>query len=368
MSKSSIYLALPPDLNGPWAYMDAASLDGANGSVQWAKTEAQKMALSAKELTLILPGENIIRRAIDLPGIRGRELKSAIEFDLEDRIGGSMSDEFMCMDRKRPGHVALLSNNYKMQLSTLLEKYELNPERIYIDFELIGAGQNLSVGERLLKGGVDGYALDSAWRSLMSEPLDFTPLEPQALFTHFHAGLKGDDMSPLNLRHSLGVKTANDFDWQPWAKYAGLIAAVIVLPFMFDKYSEARALSAQAKIDRTAARDLYKQVTGKASQDPARSISRQLKAGTSSAGFLDMSGALFAAMGDVDGVEIDTMRYDPRQNLLQLSIRYPNFEAGELLEQAVLENGGRLAVGGIRERGDALIGEASFVLAQGGRS
>ena len=136
MSKSSIYLALPPDLNGPWAYMDAASLDGANGSVQWAKTEAQKMALSAKELTLILPGENIIRRAIDLPGIRGRELKSAIEFDLEDRIGGSMSDEFMCMDRKRPGHVALLSNNYKMQLSTLLEKYELNPERIYIDFEL----------------------------------------------------------------------------------------------------------------------------------------------------------------------------------------------------------------------------------------
>lgn len=365
MSKSSIYLALPPDLAGPWAYVD---MGVNNKQVQWAKSAAQKSGLSAKELTLILPGENIIRRSLDLPGIRGRELQSAIEFDLEDRIGSSLSDEALCMDRKKPGHVAVLSQAYKDQLTELLGTYELSPERIYIDFELIGAGQNLAIGDRLLKGGVDGYALDNGWVSLMPEPAEFTAIEAKDLFARFADGLKRDDVTPLNLRQGLGVKTGSDLDWQPWAKFAALILAVILLPFMFDKYSHARALSQQADSDRTVARSLYEQATGKRTQEPARAIAQQLKGGPTSVGFLDMSGTLFAALGDIEGVEIDTMRYDPRQNLLQLSIRYPSFEAGEQLEQAVKNRGGRLSLGGIRERGDALIGEASFFLVQGGRS
>ena len=364
MSKPVTYAALPPDLTGPWAYMD---MSGSGRALEWAKTDAQKAALSDKELTLILPGENIRRVWLDLPGIRGRELQSAIEFDLEDRLGGSLSAEVICTDRKKPGHVAIVSDGYKTQLTETLTQYGLTPESILIDYELIGEGQNFEIGERLLKGGLDGFALGAGWQSLVSEPIDFAPLQPAELFSRFHDGIKSERLDPLDLRNSLGVKSASDFNWQPWAKLAALILAVTALPFMFDKYSEARALGQQAKADRETAQALYQEATGTRSQDPARAISQQLRSGQASTGFLDMSAVLFASLSDVEGVEIDTLRYDPRQKLLQLSIRYPSFEAGEQLEQAVSQRGGRLAAGGIRERGDTLIGEASFALSSGER-
>ena len=137
---------------------------------------------------------------------------------------------------------------------------------------------------------------------------------------------------------------------------------------MLDKYSEARAWDQQAQQDRLAVNKIYQEATGQRASDPARAVFQQLKAGQVSAGFLNMSATLFKALADVQGVEIETLRFDKRQNLLQLSLRYPSFEAGEQLEAAVRNYGARLSVAGIRERGDTLIGEASFTLAAGDRS
>ena len=92
MSKSATYLALPPDLSGAWAY---TSVEGASaeGACLWAQTDAEKSALSEHgDLTLILAGENVRRYKFDLGGLRGRELRSAIEFELEDHLGRTVSD------------------------------------------------------------------------------------------------------------------------------------------------------------------------------------------------------------------------------------------------------------------------------------
>ena len=362
MSDDVKYIALPPDLTGPWAYFSG------KGQVEWARTDDEKSALSGKDISVILPGENIRRMFLDLPGVRGNELQSAINFEIEDRLGGSVSGETLCQDRKKPGHVAIVSNDYKARLTDYFNRYQLDPARIFIDYEVLGEGQNIAIGERLLKGGLEGYAAASGWQDLLSEPIDFTPLQPQALFSKFEAGLNDDEAALLDLRAGLGVKAAGALDWQPWAKLAAVITAIILGPFMLDKYSEARAWRLQADADKTAMVQLYKQATGETPRDVALAISRQLKTRQTSAGFLEMSGVLFAALSDVEGAEIDTMRYDPRQNLVALSIRYPNFEAGEALEQAVTNRGGRLTVGGIRERGDTLVGEASFVLSSGAGS
>lgn len=361
MSKDITCLAIPPDLQGPWAYKRRGE------PVVWAKTHAEKQALSdLNNVVVVLAGENIRRFHLDLDGLRGRELRSAAEFELEDHMGGSISDEIICHDRKASGKVAVISSALQMQLGETLSAYNLNPVQILIDYDLLSNDRAIEIGERLLKGGPDGFAVHREWQSLLIDAPTFEALTPDALFEAFEAGIENG--AALDLRPGLGLKNTQTAQWQKWAKIAALAAGVIILPFMLDYYAEARALNQQAAEDRRAASELYTQVTGETSADAARSISQKLKAGQSSAGFLDMTASLFPAIEDVGGVEIDSLRYDPRQNMLQLTLRYPSFEAGAALEQAVQQRGGQLVVGGIRERADALIGEASLTLSQGGKS
>ena len=362
MNKAVTYLALPPDLSGPWAY------GGKGRKMDWAKTDAQKSSLADKgDIILILSGENIRRYHLELPGLRGRELRSAIEFELEDRMGGAISSELICQSRKKPGSVAVVTADFQQALANVLEQYDLNPERIIVDYEAIGDGQNFNIGERYIKGGVEGYVVAEDWTELLPDAPDFTPITPDDLFSRFQENLSSEDNRPLDLREGLGFRAGHDFMWQRWAKIAALAAGFVILPFMLDRYAEARAWDQQAREDRVVTTELYQNVTGETPRDAALALSRQLKNGTTQIGFLDMSSVLFASLTDVEGAEIDTMRYDPRQGVLQLSIRYPSFEAGAALEQAALQRGGRLVVGGIRERGDTLVGEASFSLTSGGR-
>ena len=362
MSKASTYLALPPDLSGPWAYASAGS------ACKWAKTDSEKFAVSKEGgVILILAGENVRRYQLELDGLRGRELRSAIEFELEDRLGGALSGERVCQDRKHAGDVVVVSDDYAQRLIDLLTHYQITPNCIVADYDLVGEGQNLQVGDRLIKGGPDGFVLNQEWGGLLSDAPDFTTIQPNQLFEAFHNSFAGQDMPCFDIKSGLGLKSGQEFLWQRWAKIAAVMAAVLILPLMLDRFSEARALQQQAKADREVSRDLYHQATGQRPNDVARALSRQLKSGATTAGFLDMSAILFQASSQVENVEIDTIRYDQRQNLLQLTVRYPSFEAGAALEQAVVSAGGQLTVGGIRERGDSLIGEASLSLAGGRR-
>jgi len=309
MSKDITCLAMPPDLLGPWAYRQSG------GVITWAKTNAEKQALSSLDgLVLILAGENIRRFTLDLAGLRGKELRAATEFELEDHMGGSLSDEVICQDRKKAGEVALLSERLRDQLGEVISEYNLNPSQILIDYDLLGDGTAVKIGDRLLKGGAEGFALSADWADLLTDAPTFETLTPETLFTKFDEGL--DQENALDLRTGLGLKGGHNPEWQKWAKIAALAAGVIVLPFMLDHYAEARAWQKQANDDNRAAADLYEQVTGERTEDVARTMSQRLKSGQSTAGFLDMSAALFAASADVEGVEIDSLRYDTRQNVL----------------------------------------------------
>lgn len=363
MSKDGTYIALPPDLSGPWAYGHGA------GPVAWAKNDLDKAKLSGlDDVVLILAGENVRRFELDLLGLRGRELQSAIDFELEDRIGGALSGEVICQDRKHVGRVALVCADYAERLTQITAQYNLSPRHVIIDYELIGDGQDFHIGTRLMKGGIDGYVVSEDWSALLLDTPSFKSITPEDLFDRFRLALSHDEGASLDLKSGLGLKAASSFDWQRWAKFAAMAAGLIILPFMLDRFAQARAWTAQAENDQAAMSQLYEEATGEATRDVARSVSQHLKNRKSTVGFLDMSAVLFAAVADVEGAEIDTMRYDPRQNLIQLSVRYPSFEAGAALERAVSARGGRLIVGGIRERGETLVGEASFDLGPGGGS
>ena len=363
MSKSATYLALPPDLSGAWAYASA------EGACLWAQTDAEKSALSEhSDMTLILAGENVRRYQLDLSGLRGRELRSAIEFELEDRLGRTVSDELICQDRKHAGDVAVVSDDYAQQLKGLLTQYQISPVRIVADYEAVGEGHNLQLGDRLIKGGPDGYVFSEDWSGLLPDGSTYTETQPDQLFELFRKRLSKQDEPCFDLNAGLGLNANQQFAWKRWARIAAVFGAVLILPLMFDRFAEARAWQQQAKSDREVSRQLYQQVTGQRPNDVALALSRQLKAGQGSVGFLDLSAILFKASAEVENVEVDTIRYDQRQNQLQLTIRYPSFEAGAALEQAVNAAGGQLTVGGIRERGDGLIGEAILKLPRGRRT
>ena len=263
--------------------------------------------------------------------------------------------------------MAVISEDYAQQLTALLEQYRITPARIVADYEAVGAGHNLQLGDRLIKGGPDGYVFSEAWSGLMPDASSYTETQPEQLFELFRNRLSGQDAPCFDLNAGLGLNANQAFAWKRWAKIAAVLGAVLILPLMLDRFAEARAWQQQAKADREASRQLYQQVTGQRPNDVALALSRQLKAGQGSTGFLDMSAILFQASEQVEDVEVDSIRYDQRQNQLQLTVRYPNFEAGAVLEQAVSAAGGQLTVGGIRERGDGLIGEASLSLPRGRR-
>ena len=204
MSKFATYLALPPDLSGAWAYASA------EGACLWAQTDAEKSALSEhSDMTLILAGENVRRYQLDLSGLRGRELRSAIEFELEDRLGRTVSDELICQDRKHAGDVAVVSDDYAQQLKGLLTQYQITPVRIVADYEAVGEGHNLQLGDRLIKGGPDGYVFSEDWSGLLPDGSIYTETQPDELFELFRKRLSKQDEPCFDLNAGFGLNATN---------------------------------------------------------------------------------------------------------------------------------------------------------------
>jgi len=163
---------------------------------------------------------------------------------------------------------------------------------------------------------------------------------------------------------ALGAGLASGFDWaetlRPWRAAAGLaVAALIGLAGL-------NALQANVLEQRAEAYEQARQETFQQAFPDTRpvNIDVQLRrrlasvgAAEGGGGFLDLSAALSAILADVDGVRVDSIRYDAERGGLAVSALYADFGDFEALRAAAEARDLILEDGGARQSADGVEGE-----------
>jgi general secretion pathway protein L len=163
---------------------------------------------------------------------------------------------------------------------------------------------------------------------------------------------------------ALGAGLASGFDWaetlRPWRAAAGLAFAALI------GLTGLNALQASILERRAEAYEQARQETFQQAFPDTRpvNIDVQLRrrlasvgAAEGGGGFLDLSAALSAILADVDGVRVDSIRYDAERGGLAVSALYADFGDYEALRAAAEARDLILEDGGARQSADGVEGE-----------
>ena len=170
-----------------------------------------------------------------------------------------------------------------------------------------------------------------------------------------------NDGAPLNL---LQGAYAPRRDWhgvgQVWRRAAALSAAAAVVGLMvlvsdgLRLARDADAATARAEAIARQALPETKRIVNPRAQVRAALTELQSKGGN---GFLRASSVLFTAVSEVDGVQINTLRFDAKQGDITATLSLPSFEAMERVKAAVKQRGGALQEGAARQDGGRVAAE-----------
>jgi len=342
-------LILPATESGD-AIFASASSDGYN-----TRRVAQTMfgTLEASDLHVILPGQTARIFETDLPKAgRAQQLKMA-KFAREDDIASSADDLHFALSDDQPPRLAVIDQDVMGQLGVSL--INLRPKAAYMDYDLLEGEQAILVIDRAVEPGQAALDLDWVEAELVQPPdADLA----QQLADGITAG-RGINL----LQGDYRPRSAINLPRPALMRFGALAACAALVAFIWggvsDRSKLAQAENLQAK---TAAE--YTDVTGQsAPAAPGRAAARAVKAGPQKAdGFLDLSNVLFAGMKGLDDIRVDQMRYNASDGTLALRFIYPSFDAAARAEAAIASVGGRLQTGGVRERDDTFVGEATLSL------
>ena len=142
-----------------------------------------------------------------------------------------------------------------------------------------------------------------------------------------------------------------------WRLAAGLAAAVLISPLILTLAEPARGSVAADRADRQA-RALVAETLPEAAQadDPIAEVRRRLAVAPPPGGFAAGSAALFAAVEQVEGAELDGLSADPEQGL-RATLSYPAFQDLDAIRAAVEASGLSLSDTSTVEDGGRVVSE-----------
>ena len=142
-----------------------------------------------------------------------------------------------------------------------------------------------------------------------------------------------------------------------WRLAAGLAAAVLISPLVLTLAEAARDSVAADRADRRA-RALIAATLPEAAQadDPIAEVRRRLAVAPPPGGFAAGSAALFAAVEQVEGAELDGLSADPDQGL-RATLSYPAFQDLDAIRAAVVASGLSLSDTSTVEDGGRVVSE-----------
>ena len=96
--------------------------------------------------------------------------------------------------------------------------------------------------------------------------------------------------------------------------------------------------------------------------DPSRSVALKMRnaPGGSGASFVELSAALYAGLEEVEGVSLQSLTFDRTSGQITASLQFAGYESRDQLRDSFERRGLRLELGGARQEGGVIVGEASF--------
>ncbi len=340
---------VPEELEQPWAYYQTSEQQG------WASNDDERKALSALDsgqCIVVCPGTWMRIFPHSLPEMKSSERLSAAGFFIEEKLAASLSEQHIVLGEGEDQRIGVMSQS---QIETVLAKFdELNlaPSRLTAEYEAFKPSDGMmTTWHRAIQPGTMGYSLDAETEG--DNPLSLMPqMGFEGALNYAQGGYQRRQKSmPLmqSLTRLAALLAISGVAWLGW------------------QASETRAMNQQTAELKTQAAQLYSDATGKSAPDsPALAVARDLrKTGNVKADFLTLSAHFFDGVSRVDGVIVETVRFNERKNQLNIKLIYPGFDSAASLEQIFSTSSGQFESGAVREQNEQLIGEGVFKLGGG---
>lgn len=347
---STLTLFLPDALEAPWVWQVD---DGRSGVAESPEQKNALAALGASRVDAVMAGQSVRSFPHDLPKLRDSERLSAAGFAIEDKIAGSLKEQHIVIATGEDKRIFVSTKKAVENLLSAVSETGLKAEALYADFDVLPRREDPYVlDDRVIYADDFGYTLDRDWaEGGENQPVaGLLPLIDKERGVNLLAG-------------DYGVRSQLNMNWTALRNIAAMtgFAALTGLGFL---WSEGRAMQAQADALKAQTRTLYTERTGEAAPtNVALAVTRAVKSGGGTqTDFLTFSGLLFDSLKDVDGVSIDMMQYDAKQNQLNVRLIYPEFETAGLVERAISERGASFQAGGVREQNGQLLGAGTIRL------
>ena len=418
---SVLVITLPASIEedgAEWALVEDGAIT-ARGALQAGAAPQLPAEAAPRHVVALMPSETVFLRRLAVPGGSERDARRAAPFLIEDQLGQAL--EAVSVDIGPKGDdaarfVMAVETGLRDHWRRIAAGLAIKPVYAVPDAMVIPSnGADLVVhafGDRVLvqtpRGdlGDDSRAVEQARdpeaagaepviaafeRALADAvlPALATRLNPRRLIVSegLDPGLAAPDGAPVALKRTpapdllalaasldpaafeplpafLGAGLASGFDWEqalkPWRTAAALaLAAVlgaaglnaiqaIILEQRAQAYEQARLETFQAAFPETRPVNIEVQ------------LRRRLAAvggADASGGFLELASALSAILSEVDGVRVDSLRYDDERGGLAVSALYRDFGDFEALRAAAQTRDLVLEDGGARQSADGVEGE-----------
>jgi len=343
-----LIIVMPSTEGGPglWGRVDGASVITTGRSTPPAND-------AAKEIVVVLSGQNVRVYPHELPPTSKRDRLRAAGFSLEDKIAVPLDDIHIAMSDDR---IAVMDRaQLTSQLGDLREA-GFSPSKAVADFEALSdITGDIEVLGRIVTTGALGHAMDASWSENKAEKVSDADI-----IAAIAAKLEQGEMLNL-LQNGFSPKSGFNIDARKFAGF-GAMAACLGITALVLQSVEARALRMQAAELKTQTAQIYTEATGQAAPaNPALAATRALKSGgKDNLTFLRLSQTLFNGVDTIEGLSVEQLRFQEAREELQLRIIYPSFESASEFEAAIRSAGGQLTTGGVREQSGQFVGEATL--------
>ncbi|NNE58597.1 MAG: hypothetical protein HKN36_10855 [Hellea sp.] len=340
---------LPEDLDDAWAYYRSAADQG------WAADDQERAALGPKGVggtIIVAPGTWFRIFPHSLPDMKSSERLSAAGFAIEEKLAAPLDEQHIVLGKSDDQRVGVISRNQMKALLDRLDQYKIAPVKVMAEYEAFDfdAG-TLAVWGRTIHPGPMGYSMDADHEG-------DNPLSHMAQMNFENA---------INYAHGDFVRRQTSFvSWRSLIPVAASLA-ILGIAWLFWQGAEARAMHQQAANLKAESEQLYSEVTGKpAPPNLTIAINRLNRNGTApQTDFKSLSASFFNGLKRIDGVLVDTLRYNENRGQLTLKLVYPSFDAATQLEQVFASSAGQFESGSVREQNGVLIGEGTFKMRGG---
>lgn len=357
-----------------------------------ALTSIAARARTARQVIAVLPGETATLRIMPAPPKSGAQFRAAASYLLEDELAEPIANVHVVVNRHDSGAGQALAIKRRVleEWRGALAEAGISPDVMTVDFALLPAAPGRAVlvdlPDRLIGcAGLQGFAIEKPMADVVAASLlsdetlqeivifgeqtldaegweSFTvdwrgPLDDETMIASFAGSLENGNV-PNFLQGDYRKKR----DWSayagPWRRAAALAAACLGALVFTSVADSVRSLRLADRLDDETLELHQAAFPDASSVDPRTHARSILAAGGGAAQFLPISTYIAETLDEVDGVQIDRIRYNAEEGEYSVNIRVADVERLDAFKRVLAGRGVNAAESGsVRRSGGYYLGE-----------